>query len=198
MTSFPTSPAPALKGPKNTRDVLGRKALRAITAAGLDYVRPKIRSRTLRRALNRWIPTDQQGYIQIPHYWALYVHDGRGTFAAPPGKYLVWFRNPKDDPRLRGGVTPVRAADLRHLQPSEFYHWLRENAIARAEGRDPPMVVTRAVRKGVPPARFFENDGGMAGFAAKANDVANPIVREHILDKLEDILNVTDSAKALI
>lgn len=177
-------------------DDFNRRIVTKIGRAAMVWVRPKIPSRTLRKALNLFVVSDTEGRIQIPHYWALYVHNGRGPFSAPAGRYLVWFRNPKDDPRLRNGVTPVRASQLRHLTPSEYYHWLQVNAQARKEGRDPPMVVTRAVRKGTPPNRFFATDGGMRGFPQRAQEVVREDVLKHIRESIGKggLLHIEDEA----
>jgi hypothetical protein len=169
---------------------------RRIARFGVTYVRPSIPSRTLRKALNVLQDTPTRAFIQIPHYWALYVHDGRAPFSAPPGRLLVWFRDPKDDPRLSGGISPVRANQLRQLTPSQFYFWLTQNAIARAEGRDPPMIVTRHVRKRTPGAHFFENDGGMRGFAEAVSEKFNPEVQKELTRQLAEggLLDINEKA----
>lgn len=81
-----------------------------------------------------------------PYYWAEYAHDGRGPIRAKPGRLLVWFKDPDEDPRLRGGG-PFRARDRRHLTKSQF----------RAAVRARQVIVARAVgpAEGV---AFFEDN----------------------------------------
>jgi hypothetical protein len=86
---------------------------RMIANAARQRVMPYVKSRTLRASLRverqrgRW-------FIGVPHYWAVYYHDGRGT-STPRGTWLVWYPNPLDDPRHRGRY-PVRATQLRSLR----------------------------------------------------------------------------------
>ena len=66
-------------------------------------------------------------------YWAVYYHDGRGPIKARPGKFLVFFRDPDDDPRIRGSARdyPRRAADARKLSLSkgQFNRLLRSGRL---------------------------------------------------------------------
>ncbi len=142
--------------------------LRALARLGFRRARPRIPSRTLRRALNILVVNVRLARLQIPHYWAVYVHDGRGPIRKDAPKVLVWFRKPKDDPRLRVGINPVRARQKRHLTRAEFRFWNKRNRAARREGRPEPMIVRREVGPSLP-TRFFDNRFGMRGFTAEAN-----------------------------
>ena len=142
--------------------------------------RPRIPSRTLRRALVVLRITDQQVSMHITHYWALYVHQGRGTVTPDTGQFLAWYRNPREDPRLSpfGGQTPPRASQLiglRQINQAQF----------KADARAGKIVFVERAGKvtGIP---FFSNQagGGMHGFVDEANQFATPLVRKHILDRI--------------
>lgn len=145
--------------------------LRALTRTAARKAKPGIPSNTLRRAVRRVvIPGTGEGYLYIPHYWALYVHDGRGAPLVPRGsRFFVWWRNPRQDPRLPAGKTPERASQIRRLTSQEFKDALKTLREAKARGEDSPVIITRQVNKGTPPSRFFSNQDGMAGFTAMAN-----------------------------
>jgi hypothetical protein len=92
-----------------------------------------IPSRTLRQAVTasyRKTPHGHQMSVNIPHYWAIYYHDGSGPITMPKGKYMVWYRDPKDDPRYRGGY-PVTRSQVRPLTLSKknFNKLVREGKL---------------------------------------------------------------------
>lgn len=153
-----------------------RQLLRRMGRLGIRYVRPKIRSskgkpiRTLQRALQSILLSDDTLVLRVPHYWAVYVHDGRrAPFGPRRSTFLIWFRNPREDPRLKayGGHTPQRSFQLRSLSPSQFEDVLEQDAEARRAGRLSPVVITTEVRTPTRGTRFFDNEpgGGMAGFS---------------------------------
>jgi hypothetical protein len=88
---------------------------------------PNIPSRTLRDAMTKQVRITRAGYtgaLYIPHFWALFVHDGRGGFGPQRATFLVYFVNDADDPRK---PTPERAKDQRRLTKAEFQAGLGEN-----------------------------------------------------------------------
>lgn len=85
--------------------------------------RAACQSRTLRQALR--VERTADGFrLTVPHYWAVFYAHGRGSITARPGKKLVYYRNPAEDPRLAGGY-PVRLSDVRRLTKGEFYRDLK-------------------------------------------------------------------------
>lgn len=142
-----------------------REVLRAVAARARRRVTPKIPSRTLRAALEvrvEEVVGTMFAVLHLPHYWALYVHDGRGPITKNKG-FLVFFRNPSEDPRLAGGYAK-RAAEVRHLTRTEWKSGLERNRRHIAAGGDPfdaPMIVVRRVGPAAG-ARFFTD--GMIGF----------------------------------
>lgn len=121
----------------------------------LEIVRTLIGSRTLREAA-RLVVDAQAGAaaIIVPHYWAVYYHDGREGFAAPAGHFLVYFANEADDPRLEGG-RPETIEQVRHLTREEFEAGLSENQTRAEDGDEPFMFVVRSVGPQAPHP-FFE------------------------------------------
>lgn len=111
----------------------------------LERVKTLIGSRTLREAVR--LIVDAQGgraELYIPHYWALYYHDGRKGFGPITASKLVFFDDPRDDPRLEGGY-PERDFDIRTLTRDEYEEGLRQNAERRANGEGPFMFVVDSV-----------------------------------------------------
>jgi len=152
----------------------------------LDRVRGLIGSETLRNAA-RLIVEQGEALIRIPHYWAVYYHDGRGGFEAPAGRFLVFFADPLDDPRLEGGY-PVRASEFRRLTPDEFQDGLERNQENFELGLGPFMFVLRSVGPaGAHP--FFDELSDGAAFrmdavaAAELDDYVQEIVDDGLSDK---------------
>ena len=159
---------------------LAREAIKIARIAVGSY------SRTLARSLKIEIRPDG-AYLVIPHYWAVYVHDGRRGFSKPGG-FLIYYRNPAQDPRFNGRQTPERARDVRPLTPREFREAKRLNRVAKKRRRRPPVIITRAVgpvRRG--PTNFFENNAGMASFISGYRVSTKEYVRQQFLAYLRPI-----------
>jgi len=146
-----------------TPDEAVEELLRVYGEEELGLVRELIGSSTLRAAARLVIDAQAgQAAIVIPHYWAVFYHDGRPGFEAPAGRSLVFFANPADDPRLDGG-RPVTLDDVRHLTPEEFRAGLDANEEAAAAGGAPFMFVLRAVGPAAPHPFFDQLAEGAAG-----------------------------------
>jgi len=149
----------------------------------LELVRTMIGSSTLRAAASLIVDAQTgTATIFIPHYWAVYYHDGRAGFAAPGGRVLVFFADPEDDPRLEAGY-PIREADIRRLTRDEFYAGLAENEARAFAGGEPFMFVVRSV--GPAPAHpFFEQLA--VGAADRADFLAGLAVDQFVQDNLDE------------
>lgn len=132
---------------------------------------PRIPSRTLRNAMEIVLEADDlrdnEGALFIPHYWAEYLHDGRGPVQPRQAKFIVFFRRPQDDPRLSRGY-PIRVSDVRRLTKSEFDQGLARNRRNAELGLPPHMYVLKDER-GDPRAaapsegtRWFERNEGVS------------------------------------
>jgi len=145
--------------------------LRELALAARERSRPRVPSRTLQRAMRVEVE-ERSSFVRIPHYWAIYLHDGTKNLLRAPtqrGKSVyVFFRRRRDDPRIKGGYA-VRARDQRSLTASEYQKGLLENAKRRKRKQPPYMYVFKVVRAGHPKpgAGWFDNRRGMQGFATE-------------------------------
>jgi hypothetical protein len=143
--------------------------MKALLVSGRAFVIPKIRSKTLRRYLRQYQAVHgRRGYLNVPQFWAWYYHDGRGPASSPSGKYLVWFRNPKKDPRLAGGYPFTR----REAQARQFGKKNRMPSERFARLVKAGEIIVRKRSRSVPSGRanpFFTT--GMRGFKGEANNV---------------------------
>lgn len=145
------------------RDAFYQQLLTKYGEAELERVRLLIGSRTLREAV-RLIVDAQAGTAElyIPHYWAVYYHDGRKGFGPITSSKLVFFADPKDDPRLVGGH-PERDFDIRTLTRDEYEHGLAVNAERRKNGQAPFMFVLDRVGPAAGHPFFNQLSNGAAG-----------------------------------
>lgn len=153
---------------------LGRSELRR--------VRETIDSRTLRAALTHIIEvSNARSRLFIPHYWAVYYHDGRGSVHPRTAKKLVFFDDPGDDPRLRGG-NRERYSGTRRLTEAEYRRGLRINQQRYEAGRDPYMYVVDSTGPATPKPFFDRLARGAARRAA-------PVVERHLDDHIQEIVD---------
>lgn len=123
------------------RAALYERILTAYGQSELERVRLLIGSRTLRDAMRLVVDVNEgRAELYVPHYWALYYHDGRGAVRPITASKLVFFADPKDDPRLAGGY-PERDFDIRTLTRDEYEFGLEENKRRRDAGLGPFMFV---------------------------------------------------------
>lgn len=172
-----------------------RRLLLALGQAAKRWVLPRIRSykgkpiRALQRSLSVKVIGTSTVKLQIPYFWAVYVHDGRkAPVRSRESSFLIWWKDPRKDPRLApSGVTPRRAEQLRHLSSDQFQEALRQHREAIAQNRESPVVIVPAVKRPTPPSPFFANEpgGGMNGFVNKANEVGRAEARNLILGELK-------------
>lgn len=147
-------------------------------------------SRQLRRSMFKQqlntMEDTASGEVGVPQYWAVYKHSGRGplNYTHRKASYFVWFRNPKDDPRMRNGISPVTRGEIRHLTPADWEKWAKRNAEAKAIGEDPPMIVKKAVggmtvEKQNP---FFSDQpgGGLASLGADVTGICAEEAHTHV------------------
>lgn len=129
----------------------------------------KIQSETLRASLFvDIVPTENTVRVGVPHYWAIYYHDGRGPVRAQPGKFLVYFKDPAKDPRIANGY-PERAASIVRLSREEF-----KEALARDE-----LIVVKSVGPAAPHPFFTR---GMDGFQDKVHEPARQFMSSIMRD----------------
>jgi len=112
--------------------------------------------------------------VYIPHYWAIFVHDGRGPFGPRSAKWLVWYKNPFEDPRLEDGVRQKRFKDTRRLTKDQFQTDL-------ALGK---LIITKRVTESMRPNRFFDNDDGMRGFSNSLSKIIPKTFSSYVRDNV--------------
>lgn len=134
--------------------------------------------------------------IYIDHYWARFVHDGRGEFGPPKGaQFYVWYKDRKEDPRLSAsGGYPRRFREVRKLTKEEF---VRDKKAGKLYWFDKSAGHGRThVTKGVPGSPFFSNaaGGGMKGFSKVAGSIVVPRWSTYLLTKrLKKYIAITGS-----
>lgn len=134
----------------------------------LKYVKREVGSTTLKRAMQLLVNVSkQEARLYIPHYWALYYHDGHGTITPKRARKLVFFDNPKDDPRLDNGKTPEREAQVGRLTKQQYQDGIKRNRKRAARGQRPFMYVVDSVGP-TPGDPFFDRASG--GASERADD----------------------------
>ena len=172
------------------RDELIDRVLGRLVRRALRLVRGKIPSATLRSML-QGVVANGRGILFLPHYWAVYVHDGRGRITPKRAKWLVWFPDIKNDPRVAGGSDyPVRMSQIKRLTRAQWVAGLAENRRRRAAGLEPFMVVSKASgpARGVP---FFEQ----LRLEPEVADIVEPEV-DRFMVALADELTESSTAQA--
>lgn len=166
----------------NSKAIL-RRVLYDLGQRELARVKRLVGSRTLREAM-QLIVRENEGAADlfVPHYWAVYYHDGRNGFAAGAGKKLVFFANKNDDPRLRGGRYPVREAQVRRLTRDQFFDGLEINRQRAERGLGPYMYVVDAVGPSKPRPFFEQLEQGAA---ARADRVVPRVFEKELLRELD-------------
>lgn len=180
-----------------------------LTLGAYRKVRPRVAraSRTLANAMERRVEAESRsrgdvvGVLYIPHYWAVYVHDGRRPFSK--SSYMVWWKNPKEDPRLSGGVAPKRARNLKRLTRNQWLEAVRrrqEWIDAGGDAYDAPVIITRVIRRRTRPDKFFGNrrGGGLQGYVNTANKIGQKKFSRYVRDVLGEGFRETSSARGVL
>lgn len=159
-------------------DKLYREILTTIGESELERVKLLIGSKTLRAAIQLSVLVSlQTARLIIPHYWAVYYHDGRGPVSPTNASKLVFFEDPLlNDPRLSGAY-PRRPDDVPRLSRAQYLEGLQRNAERRAAGLPPFMFVVDAVGPAAPHP-FFTQLGNNA--ANRAGPTVLRIFDKHI------------------
>jgi len=134
-----------------------RRVTRNLAREAFRRVRAAVQSETLRAALR--VQQGRRGgqmWLGVPHYWAVFYHDGRRGFGPRRSRVLVWFKNPNDDPRAPNRQYPVRRSQIKRLTREQFYSALREGKLIVAR-RTGPARAQPFFRIGL--RAFFQNGG---------------------------------------
>ena len=140
-----------------------RTILRDLGEQELALVRKSIGSRTLRAAIRLIIDeSEQRASLFVPHYWAIWYHDGRGSVSPVNARKLVFFDNHHDDPRLRGGKRPERETQVKRLTKEQYRAGLLVNRDRARRGQRPFMYVVDSVGPSRPRPFFDQHAVGAA------------------------------------
>ncbi len=145
------------------------------------YLRSVIESDSLRKSMRVEIDVEGElvlARIVFPQYWAVYYHDGRGPVRPTNGKFIVFFQDVEDDPRVSGGY-PERVGDIKrlNLSPAEFKALVKSGELI--------------VRKAVGPAkshRFLDKLRGNS--SAKVATLVKNEFSKHVQASLKDLLDI--------
>lgn len=90
--------------------------------------------------------------VRNPFYWARFYYLGRGAVRPREARFLVWFRDPSDDPRLRPSP-PRRIDQVRRLTAEQFRDALaaKQIIVARRSGPWRGIAQFRAVQNALGP-----------------------------------------------
>lgn len=149
------------------------KVGQAVRRRARKFLRRHGGSRTIDQSLQVVVDRNRLGFVQTPYYWGVFVHDGRGPISLPAGRFLIWFADQRDDPRLAptGRNYPKQPHRARHLTSEQFFHYLEQNRIAKREGRGPVMIFRPSVGP-VRPIPFFDNDRAMKDLDTEVDKIA--------------------------
>jgi len=135
-----------------------------------------LESRTLRRALNCRIDPAPPGTaivrLNVPHYWAIYYHDGRGPVRPRRGRFLVYFRSIEDDPRVNGTASPERFSQTKRLR-------LRPETFRRLVAQGKLLV-----RTSVGPAAGNPFFAGLTDFSNRVAKITEPALSTFVRGNL--------------
>lgn len=128
------------------RKAILRSVLQAIGERELAEARRRVPSKTLRAAMQLIIEeSDARARVFVPHYWAVYLHDGHNGINPRTARKLVFFDDPADDPRRPNGP-PERFSGERRLTKAEYERGLEINRERAARGLRPFMYVVDSTR----------------------------------------------------
>jgi hypothetical protein len=84
----------------------------------------------------RYIVTSDRVIVYSTYYWARWVNDGRGPIEADPGKFLIFFEDPKDDPRIKAGY-PRKPEQVKRLTRRQLRKAREEGQLIETESVGP-------------------------------------------------------------
>lgn len=140
-------------------------------------------SETLRKSLYvRKLPSKDEYVLGTPYYWAYYYHEGRGPVEPVSKQFLVWFRNPKDDPRLQSGY-PKRKSDRKRLTKQQFIEGAARNREMDPSGLTMPYMVISKRSKPAIGRPFFDN--GLRNYRAAARRLIRSKFPQFIKERIK-------------
>ena len=178
-----------------TIKAMRRKLLEIMAKAAVSRTKKFITSTTLRNALDYRL-TLTRGLItlKIPHYWAVYVHNGFGPLGPKKKGYYIYFKDKRLDPRTKGGSSyPVKPSDRRSLTKGEYAKFNKINARLRQAGLPPVMFRVKATKKAVAGQQYYTRAVEYGGILS---DVYGKVTKR-VLDDflLKEVPIITETVK---
>mgnify|MGYP001826464370 CR=1 FL=1 len=140
-------------------------------------------SREIRRTMalkrRRSLPNYARWGVIVPHYWAIFHHDGRGPVKARKGKVLAFFKDPSKDPRHYGRY-PQRLNQVKHLTKEQFRRYKAQ------------MIITRSVARTTGKA-FFSSNHGLRGIPEQIYADSAEILSEQVRDFLGPLMRMEET-----
>ncbi len=166
--------------------------LKGLARIALRTARPGIRdaSRTLAKsAVARYLGSIGDVHVSqvhIPHYWAVFVHDGHDGIQPVRRRFLVYYLDPRRDPRRSGGRSTTPEGE-RSLTKAEFRTLAKQIYDAKKAGRKPParIVEDSGPALGSP---FFDNTRGMAAFESLAKSYIDTRITNYMKRELRNLI----------
>lgn len=102
--------------------------LARIAQASIRSFIPIRRFGRLRKGI-RFVVTRERVTIFSIYYWTRFVNDGRPAIEANPKRPLIFFKDPKKDPRIKGSYPRRPKHNVRLTRRQYAYHKKRGNLI---------------------------------------------------------------------
>lgn len=124
-------PLPIARRPRTAKSIQGNVAKFLADSLILLVRQDGSAPLAFKEAIKRKRIKDGQA-VTLPHYWATTYQEGRGPVRAKPGGFLVFWKDPKNDPRLNFGRPPVLRRDRPRLTRQQWYQAVRDAKAGRA------------------------------------------------------------------
>ena len=113
------------------------RSLKDIGERGVDFVKSRTRYKIVRDSVYYEIKkTSNTGYsiqFDVPYFFAIYLERGRSAIRATESRALVFFVNPRDDPRINPSYPTKRP---RRLTRSQYEKGIRINRFMKKNNPD--------------------------------------------------------------
>lgn len=149
--------------PSASLEGLKRALLTDLAIQWLQITKHVTESETLSEAMTKQVDIDRDEIaLFVPHYWAVPYHEGHGPVK---NKFMVFFPNPADDPRIQGGY-PVRTSDIQNLS-----NFMSKEEIRSARRSGKLRIIRKRLKQ--PGKKFFSKGAA----ALVQNGIAERVVQ---------------------
>lgn len=164
------------------------KIYQAVAEIGRSRILASTRSETVKKYLQSRI-TETGVTFNVPHYWVGYYHDGRGSFGPKDAVWLVYFKNPKDDPRIASGY-PVSRSAVRRLTASQYKEGWQMNREMQKRNPGGGAMQYMIVTKHVGPTAETKKDPFFRKGLSNIGDDIRKIATAEIRDYVKQVITI--------